>query len=130
MDKATQEILEIAAEVDPEGRRTLGVLTKPDVVDHGAEPTVVDLIEGRAHAIRLGWHLVRDPGQNQLADENTDRDVLETAFFRDSLPWKAWTEKNRVEMNHGDAKEEHVSQCHWLVLESVELCASSCGDLS
>lgn len=89
VDIATQEILEIAAEFDPEGRRTLGVLTKPDLVDRGTEPAVVDLVEGRAHAMRLGWHLVRNPGQNQLASENIDRDGLEAAFFRDTSPWKS-----------------------------------------
>ncbi|CZS92510.1 related to vacuolar sorting protein VPS1, dynamin, and related proteins [Rhynchosporium agropyri] len=45
VDIATQEILEMAEEVDPEGQRTLGVLTKPDLVDKGAEQAVVDLIE-------------------------------------------------------------------------------------
>lgn len=89
VDIATQEILEIAAEVDPDGRRTLGVLTKPDLVDKGAESAVMGLIEGRTHAIRLGWHLVRNPGQNQLADGNIDRHALETAFFRDTSPWRS-----------------------------------------
>jgi hypothetical protein len=31
VDVATQEILQLAADVDPEGKRTLGVLTKPDL---------------------------------------------------------------------------------------------------
>jgi Dynamin family len=54
VDIATQEILELAADADPEGLRTLGVLTKPDLVDQGAESKVVDLIAGRAHVIKLG----------------------------------------------------------------------------
>jgi hypothetical protein len=29
------------------GQRTLGVVTRPDLVDKGAEKAVVDLIEGR-----------------------------------------------------------------------------------
>ncbi|KAE8549699.1 hypothetical protein EYB25_008223 [Talaromyces marneffei] len=33
VDIATQEIIDMAREVDPEGNRTLGVLTKPDLVD-------------------------------------------------------------------------------------------------
>jgi hypothetical protein len=37
VDVATQEILEMAHDVDPEGQRTLGVLTKPDLVDEGSE---------------------------------------------------------------------------------------------
>jgi hypothetical protein len=49
VDIATQEILERAEEVDPDGIRTLGVLTKPDLVDRGAELAVLDLVEGRRH---------------------------------------------------------------------------------
>lgn len=62
VDIATQEILEMAEEVDVKGERTLGVLTKPDLVDKGAEPTVITIIEGKSHALNLGWCIVRNPG--------------------------------------------------------------------
>jgi hypothetical protein len=71
VDVATQEILELAADVDPNGDRTLGVLTKPDLVDRGAESKVVDLIEGRTRRTKLGWHVVRNPGQLHLASPLT-----------------------------------------------------------
>ena len=45
VDIATQEILEMAEELDVKGERTLGVLTKPDLVDKGAEPPVIAIIE-------------------------------------------------------------------------------------
>lgn len=54
VDIATQEILEMAEELHIRGERTLGVLTKPDLVDKGAEPAVVAIIEGRSHALNLG----------------------------------------------------------------------------
>lgn len=47
VDIATQEIVEMARELDPSANRTLGVLTKPDLVDKGAEHTVVDIINGK-----------------------------------------------------------------------------------
>ncbi|KAL9123734.1 MAG: hypothetical protein Q9217_006866 [Psora testacea] len=37
VDITTTEILDMAAEVDPSGQRILGILTKPDLVDKGAE---------------------------------------------------------------------------------------------
>ena len=46
VDIATQEILKMAKKCDPHGERTLGVLTKPDLVDRGAENRVVDLVQG------------------------------------------------------------------------------------
>ncbi len=47
VDIATQEILKMAEKCDTKGERTLGVLTKPDLVDRGAENRVVDLVEGK-----------------------------------------------------------------------------------
>ena len=46
VDIATQEILKMAGKCDIQGERTLGVLTKPDLVDKGAENRVIDLVEG------------------------------------------------------------------------------------
>ena len=42
VDIATQEILEMAAELDVDGERTLRVFTKPDLVDKGAESAVIE----------------------------------------------------------------------------------------
>jgi hypothetical protein len=87
VDVATQEILQFPADVDPDGKRTLGVLTKPDLVDRGAEPRVVDLLEGRAHPLRLGWHVVRNPGQKEMSDPFLDRHQVELNFFNSQAPW-------------------------------------------
>ncbi|KAG9379929.1 Interferon-induced GTP-binding protein mx2 [Pyrenophora tritici-repentis] len=89
------EILELAAEADVHGDRTLGVLTKPDLVDRGAEPGVVDLVEGRARQMKLGWHIIRNPGQKDLQDMSMDRGDLEAAFFRSSAPWSS-IEKGKI----------------------------------
>ncbi len=53
VDIATQEILKMAGKFDREGQRTLGVLTKPDLVDRGAENRVVDLVEGKSSTPEL-----------------------------------------------------------------------------
>ena len=45
-DIATQEILKMAGKSDIEGERTLGILTKQDLVDKGAETRIIDLVEG------------------------------------------------------------------------------------
>jgi hypothetical protein len=95
VDVATQEILEMARDVDPDENRTLGVLTKPDLVDKGAEPRVIDLITGQARPMKLGWHLVRNPGQSELSDPSTNRQVLELEFFRTKAPWST-LEKDKV----------------------------------
>lgn len=94
VDIATQEILEMAAECDTEGKRTLGVLTKPDLVDVGAEQHVLDLVEGKSHKLKLGWCIIRNRGQKELL-ESTDRHEVERYFFMSQNPW-AKVEKDRV----------------------------------
>lgn len=94
VDIATQEIIEMAKEEDPEGQRTLGVLTKPDLVDKGAEQAVVDLINGMKQGYTVQWSVVRNPGQKDLQSQSTDRQ-LEDNFFRDTTPWNT-IEKDRV----------------------------------
>ncbi|KAG4443380.1 hypothetical protein IFR05_001169 [Cadophora sp. M221] len=51
----------MAEDANPDGQRTLGVLTEPDLVDRGAEEKVMELVanrEGRAH-FDLGYTIAR-----------------------------------------------------------------------
>ena len=95
VDIATQEILEKAEEVDPDGIRTLGVLTKPDLMDKGAEKNVIDLVEGRKHQLKLGWHVLRNAIQQELDKRVADRDDTERSFFAGQSPWNS-LDKERV----------------------------------
>lgn len=87
VDMATQGVLELATGFDADGDRTLGVLTKPDLVDEGAESSVVDFVEGRTRQMKLGWHIIRSPGQKELQDSTLDRSDLEANFFCSEAPW-------------------------------------------
>ena len=95
VDIATQEILEKAEDVDPDGIRTLGVLTKPDLMDKGSEKNVIDLIEGRKHQLKLGWHVLRNASQGELDKRVADRDATEKNFFTEQSPWSS-LDKERV----------------------------------
>jgi Dynamin central region/Dynamin family len=94
VDIATQEILTIAEDVDPKGVRTLGVLTKPDLVDKGGEENILDLVRGRKQVLNLGYCIVRNRGQQELSSESSDRHDKERAFFN-SAPWDQ-LDKGRV----------------------------------
>jgi len=87
VDIATQEILDMAEECDINGQRTLGVLTKPDLVDKGAEHAVIDIVNGKSHPLNLGWCVVRNPGQQALANGSIDRYTAEKSFFKTETPW-------------------------------------------
>lgn len=51
-DLANSDGLKLAREVDPDGVRTIGVLTKVDLMDQGTD--VVDILAGRVIPLRLG----------------------------------------------------------------------------
>ncbi|KAL2700746.1 hypothetical protein AAEP93_007565 [Penicillium crustosum] len=89
VDIATQEILEMARECDPQGSRTQGVFIKPDLVDKGAEDKVIDLVEGKTCSLKLGWIVVRNAGQQQLLDQSSNRDEVEAQFFCEAHPWNS-----------------------------------------
>ncbi|KAL8632216.1 hypothetical protein Q9189_002005 [Teloschistes chrysophthalmus] len=97
VDIATQEILDMAEKYDPKGQRTLGVLTKPDLVDKGAEHNVMELMQGTSHKLNLGWCMVKNPGQQDLKREDAfDRHASEAAFFKNEAPWSKLPDKDRV----------------------------------
>ncbi|KAL8922583.1 MAG: hypothetical protein Q9208_005087 [Pyrenodesmia sp. 3 TL-2023] len=88
VDIANQEILDMAQRYDPDGQRTLGVLTKPDLVDRGAEGPVLALVQGTAHKLTLGWSMVKNPSQEDLDfGEAFDRHASEKTFFKTKAPW-------------------------------------------
>lgn len=51
-DLATSEALKMAKEVDPDGRRTLAVVTKLDLMDAGTD--AIDILCGRIIPVKLG----------------------------------------------------------------------------
>ncbi|CAF9915855.1 MAG: hypothetical protein HETSPECPRED_002601 [Heterodermia speciosa] len=111
VDIATQGILEKAEEFDSEGNRTLGVLTKPDLVDRGAEHNVVNLITDREHPLRLGWHLLRNAGQSELANSIASRQQAERDFFNTVAPWNELA-RDKVGINSFRSKLQEVLSDH------------------
>ncbi|KAG9102361.1 hypothetical protein FS749_004147 [Ceratobasidium sp. UAMH 11750] len=56
----------LARKHDPNGRRTIGVLTKPDRIEHGSELPWISMIRGESNALRHGWFSVKQPSARQL----------------------------------------------------------------
>ncbi|KAI4265525.1 MAG: hypothetical protein L6R38_009355 [Xanthoria sp. 2 TBL-2021] len=86
VDIATQEIVQMAEDADPTGRRTLGVLTKPDLVDKGAEDKVLELVLGSGGSFGLGYTMVCNRSQSNLDVCLAERNNLEKTFFQ-TEPW-------------------------------------------
>mmetsp|Transcript_8720 Transcript_8720/g.19732 ORF Transcript_8720/g.19732 Transcript_8720/m.19732 type:complete len:553 (+) Transcript_8720:188-1846(+) len=65
-DIENQKIRTLAREADPEGRRSLGVLTKPDKIERGTEDSVMGMLRGDLYALQWGYFIVRCPRQDEL----------------------------------------------------------------
>jgi interferon-induced GTP-binding protein Mx1 len=55
VDIATVDILERASNVDPDGTRTIGVLTKPDLIGDSGEDEVMLVLQGILKPLNLGY---------------------------------------------------------------------------
>ncbi|TNN31141.1 Interferon-induced GTP-binding protein Mx [Liparis tanakae] len=69
VDIATTEALKMAQEVDPDGDRTLGVLTKPDLVDKGTEESVLEIVRNDVIHLKKGYMIVRCRGQKEITEK-------------------------------------------------------------
>ncbi|KAG9016728.1 vacuolar protein sorting-associated protein 1 [Tulasnella sp. 427] len=80
-DIANSDGLKMAREVDPEGLRTIGVLTKVDLMDPGTD--VVDILAGRVIPLRLGYVPVVNRGQRDIDTNKPIATALEAerSFF-------------------------------------------------
>nr|KYP58705.1 Dynamin-related protein 5A [Cajanus cajan] len=87
-DLATSDAIKISREVDPTGDRTIGVLTKIDLMDKGTD--AVDILEGRAYRLKFPWIGVVNRSQ---ADINKNVDMIaarrrEREYFNSSPEYK------------------------------------------
>ena len=78
-DLATSEALKLAREMDPEGKRTLAVCTKLDLMDHGTD--AIDLLMGKIIPVKLGIIGVVNRSQQDI----TDKKSIETALKDEQL---------------------------------------------
>ncbi|KAK1624560.1 dynamin family protein [Colletotrichum phormii] len=89
VDVATQEILSLAEEADPAGDRTLGILTKADLLtERTARLAVVNLVEGSRKPLKLGYHVIANRGGDDHGEEENSLAALrerETIFLEH--PW-------------------------------------------
>ncbi|KAF8556933.1 hypothetical protein OG21DRAFT_1436201 [Imleria badia] len=87
-DLANSDGLKLAREVDPEGTRTIGVLTKVDLMDQGTD--VVDILAGRVIPLRLGYVPVVNRGQRDIDSSKSINAALEAErnFFETHISYK------------------------------------------
>uniref|UniRef100_A0A8C8VL25 Uncharacterized protein n=1 Tax=Pelusios castaneus TaxID=367368 RepID=A0A8C8VL25_9SAUR len=98
VDIATTEALKMAQEVDPKGERTLGILTKPDLVDRGTERDVIDIVQNISVPLRKGYMIVKCRGQQDIHDKLTLASAIqkEREFFEEHEYFSILLEERRA----------------------------------
>lgn len=89
-DIATIDILERARGVDAEGDRTLGVLTKPDLVGAGSEAEVLAVLRNERKPLKLGYVMVKCRSQKDLDNGVSPEEARasEHLFFDEHPDWR------------------------------------------
>ncbi|XP_060931955.1 dynamin-1-like protein isoform X2 [Limanda limanda] len=85
-DLATSEALKVARDVDPDGRRTLAVVTKLDLMDAGTD--AMDILMGRVIPVKLGIVGVVNRSQLDINQRKCVADAIrdEYAFLQKKYP--------------------------------------------
>jgi dynamin 1-like protein len=81
-DLVNSDSLKIARQVDPEGKRTIGVLTKLDLMDAGTN--ALDILSGRSYPLKLGFIGVVNRSQQDILTNKSMNKALEAEneFFQ------------------------------------------------
>ncbi|RXW23709.1 hypothetical protein EST38_g2143 [Candolleomyces aberdarensis] len=74
---------------DPEGKRTIGVLTKPDRIPTGEEQSWIRFIRNEREPLDNNWYCVKQPSSNDIKQNITWNEARkrEDDFFTLTAPW-------------------------------------------
>ncbi|KAL7722548.1 dynamin [Entamoeba marina] len=75
VDLANSDALSVAREVDPDGERTIGVITKMDIMDKGTD--AMDILYGRVYPLKLGYIGVLNRSQHDIETNVPIRKALQ-----------------------------------------------------
>lgn len=92
-DLATSDALKIAKEVDPEGLRTIGVLTKLDLMDQGTDAR--EILENKLLPLRRGYVGVVNRSQRDIDGRKDIKAALEAErrFFLSNPAYRAMADR-------------------------------------
>ena len=89
-DIANQPIIQKSKKFDRSGQRTIGIITKPDLINVGSEGRIAMLAKNQdTTKLKLGFFLVKNPTPSELdaGVTQTEREQKENRYFSES-PWR------------------------------------------
>lgn len=131
-DFASHESLKMAAHHDPEGLRTLGVVTKTDRIEEGRGFQAKMRAEGKGHIkLRLGFVAVKNRTQREVEDNLSFEDArrAEAAFFENdprvagltSDLWGMETVIDKIVGIQSERVQEFIPKALNLVMEKIKV---------
>ncbi|KAK3045424.1 hypothetical protein LTR09_012975 [Extremus antarcticus] len=87
---ANQEVFRMARAADPQGKRTVGIITKCDALQSGDEQMVLNIAQNSVERLTHGWFAVKNRSTQEIQNGVTiqQRHRNEKKFF-DTAPWNA-----------------------------------------
>jgi replication fork clamp-binding protein CrfC len=73
-DLANSDALQMAREVDPSGDRTIGVVTKIDLMDEGTD--AIEILQGKLYPLKLGYFGVKCRSQKAIEERVPIREAI------------------------------------------------------
>lgn len=110
VDLVNSESLKLARQVDPTGKRTVGILSKLDLMDQGTN--ALDILKGNVYPLKLGFVGIVNRSQQDIAENKPLEEslALEKYFFNSHPAYKTISNKcgtrylaqtlNKILMNH------------------------------
>lgn len=110
VDLVNSESLKLARQVDPTGKRTVGILTKLDLMDQGTN--ALEILKGNVYPLKLGFIGVVNRSQQEISNSKPLEESLyaEQEFFRNHPAYRQLSNKcgtryltqilNKILMNH------------------------------
>lgn len=110
VDLVNSESLKLARQVDPTGKRTVGILSKIDLMDQGTN--ALDILKGNVYPLKLGFIGVVNRSQQDIAESKPLAESLQSEhdFFANHPAYRTIASKcgtryltvtlNKILMNH------------------------------
>ncbi|KAF1946345.1 dynamin-1 [Clathrospora elynae] len=94
-DPENQKVFRYLKEFDPKGSRTLGIITKPDMVERGGdnEKEMMRLAKNEKYPLRHRWHAVRNRSFATREQTAVERDDAERKFFSSAV-WSSFPQED------------------------------------
>ncbi|VDN51836.1 unnamed protein product [Dracunculus medinensis] len=127
-DFATSEPLKFAREVDSDGCRTLAVLTKLDLMDHGTD--AMDVLTGRVVPVKLGIIGVVNRSQADIINKKSISDCLrdEQSFLQRKYPTLA-SRNGTFNLEYFQLLMHHIRECLPQLKMRVNVMMAQCQTL-